>query len=303
MDAISCHQLRKLYVSRGRRTEALRGIDLSVDAGRLFSFLGKNGAGKTTFVKIASTLLLPTSGQISVMGYDAVQEAGKARELLAVVPQGVRPYWHLTPREHIYHYLRFRGAGRAEARDAAQWMVEKMGMESFADTKAILLSGGQRQRTMVAAVLATMAPVLFLDEPTIGMDPVARRQVWTVIEEIRRKGSTIFLTTHYLDEAERLSEQIAVINEGRVLYSGDVDGLKRMVGADYRVVFRGEAALGLEQYGRVVRDGTRLLVLTDRKGAMDLAEEAARHGVEISVGPVTLEEAFLQLAGGLDAED
>lgn len=302
MDAVLAESLKKVYRSKGRMVEALRGVDLRVRAGILFSFLGRNGAGKTTFVRIASTLLLPTSGVISVMGYDAVSEPYRVRELLAVVPQGIHPYWHLTPREHIYHYLRFREWSRTEARARAEEIIHDMGMEPFSDTPGIMLSGGQKQRTMVATILATQAPILFLDEPTIGMDPVARRQVWSVIEKARKAGSTVFLTTHYLDEAERLSEEIAVINEGLVLYAGNIEGMKSRLQAEYRAVLKSDVQMDLTSYGTVVRDGARQLVLTSKESAMELAKEAGRLGIEISIGPVTLEEAFLQLAGGYSEE-
>lgn len=299
MNVVEAHGLVKVYRTRKSTTTALRGIDLEVGAGRLFSFLGRNGAGKTTFVKIASTLLMPTGGEIRVLGHDVVNNPNSAREGLAVVPQGVRPYWHLTPKEHVYHYLRFRDVGREEAKSRTGWIIEEMGLSEFEDTPSMLLSGGLKQRTMVAMILASMAPVLFLDEPTIGMDPMARRQVWNVIENIRSRGSTIFLTTHYLDEAERLSEELAVINNGEILYKGDVQGMKAQVGADYRAVLSRRAPRALlEGYGKVVEDGGRLLVLADRASVMSLAETASRQGLEISVGPVTLEEAFILLAGG-----
>lgn len=304
MNAVESSKLVKVYSTRKRRTTALRGIDLSVPAGMLFSFLGRNGAGKTTFVKIASTLLMPTSGDISVLGHDVIGRPNDARELIAVVPQGIRPYWHLTPREHAYHYLRFRGSTREEAKSRTEWIIDAMGMKEYADTPALQLSGGLKQRTMVAMILASTAPVLFLDEPTIGMDPMARRQVWNVIEKIRSSGTTIFLTTHYLDEAERLSEELAVINNGEILYNGDVAGMKARVGADYRAILNRSAPIDLlENYGRVVEDGARLLVLADRGNVMALAEAASKKGLEISVGPVTLEEAFILLAGGGDGDE
>lgn len=304
MNAIESHKLVKVYKSRRSTTTALRGIDLTVREGILYSFLGRNGAGKTTFVKIASTLLIPTSGEINVLGHDVVSRPNEARELLAVVPQGIRPYWHLTPREHAFHYLRFRGSTREEAKSRTEWIIEAMGLTDFADTPALQLSGGLKQRTMVAMVLASTAPILFLDEPTIGMDPMARREVWSVIEKIRSEGRTIFLTTHYLDEAERLSEELAVINNGEILYKGDIAGMKSKVGADYRAILSRSTPRGLlKDYGTVVEDGNRLLVLSDRKGVMSLAEMASKQGYEISVGPVTLEEAFILLAGTEDDDE
>ncbi|MEM3851392.1 MAG: hypothetical protein QXP70_00110 [Methanomassiliicoccales archaeon] len=135
------------------------------------------------------------------------------------------------------------------------------------------------------------------------MDPVARRQVWQVIQEIKDMGSTIFLTTHYLDETERLSEEFAVIDAGKVLYSGTTEGLKRQAGAEYGAILKDEVQLPLGSYGMVIRDGKRILVLSDRKRVLELADEASRRGIEISVGPVTLEEAFLELSGGMENDE
>ncbi|MBX8631296.1 MAG: ABC transporter ATP-binding protein [Thermoplasmata archaeon] len=302
--AIEAVKLRKEYNSRRKRVVALDGVDISVETGRLFSFLGRNGAGKTTFVKILSTLLLPTSGNAFVLGHDVVKETAAVRDSIALVPQDVRPYFHLTPREHSYNYLRIRGHSREEAKSRTDWVLHEMGLERFADIPSLQLSGGLQQRTMVATVLATMAPVIFLDEPTLGMDPLARREVWKLIEEIRQKGSTIFLTTHYLDEAERLSEQLAVISRGRILFKGTVPELKVEVGFDYRAILNRNAPKTLfDGFTNIVEDGGRILVLTDREGALSLAEAASRANVEISVGPVTLEEAFIQLVGSSEEDE
>ena len=304
MNAVQAIGLSKVYKAGKKTVRALDSIDIAVARGRLFSFLGRNGAGKTTFVKIASTLLLPTSGSVRILDHDVVNETARVREDIALVPQDVRPYYHLTPRETAHSYLRIRGLGREEAASRTQWVLDEMGLSSYSDIPSLQLSGGLQQRAMVATILATMAPVIFLDEPTLGMDPMARRNVWKIIEEIRARGSTIFLTTHYLDEAERLSEELAVISRGRILFSGSVAELKTRVGADYRAILnRGVPPTLLEGFDRVVEDGGRILVLTTRDGALALAENASKAGIEISVGPVTLEEAFIQLVGSSEADE
>jgi len=296
--AIEATGIRKTYRSKGGAVSALNGISIAVRKGIIFSFLGRNGAGKTTFIKIASTLLMPTEGKIEVLGRDAIHDPYSAREFIAVVPQGIKPFFHLTPREHIYNYLRIRKVSKEEARNRTEWMIERTGIEGFADRKCLTLSGGQKQITMVAMILATFSPILFLDEPTIGMDPMARRQIWNLIQEIRDKGSTIFLTTHYLDEAERLSDELAVIDGGRVLYSGNISGMKATVGADYRAILPRNAPPGLLRLGeRVIDDGNRFLVLTNRDSAVGITDAASRLGIEVSVGPITLEEAFIAIAG------
>src|SRR5579871_1913551 len=177
--AVRAVDVRKLYQPRGAPpVEALSGVSLSVPRGERVALLGRNGAGKTTFLKIAATLLRPSSGTVEVFGRDVDREPDAVRPLIAVVPQEGRPFFHLTPREQVYAYLRARGFDRAEARRRSDEALGHLGLTEVADRLSITLSGGQRQRTMVATVIATEAPLLFLDEPTIGMDPFARREVW-----------------------------------------------------------------------------------------------------------------------------
>src|SRR5207244_5850106 len=155
-----------------------------------------NGAGKPTFLRIASTLLIPTSGQIEVFGHDVVSTPEAVRPLIAVVPQEGKPFFHLTPREQVYCYLRARGLPREEAKARTEASLEKMGLEDVADRLSVTLSGGQKQRAMVATVLATEAPLLFLDEPTIGLDPFAGDGVWDVLRGVTGRGRAGRRTTN-----------------------------------------------------------------------------------------------------------
>ena len=147
-----------------------------------------------------------------MFGHDIAEHPERARPFIAVVPQEGKPFFHLSPREQVYTYLRARGLSRETAKDRTVEALERMGLTEIAGRLSITLSGGQRQRTMVATVIATQAPLLFLDEPTIGMDPFARREVWASLRDLTRKGSTILLTTHYLDEAEALSDRLYISN-------------------------------------------------------------------------------------------
>jgi ABC-2 type transport system ATP-binding protein len=180
-----------------------------------------------------------------------------------------------------------------------------MGLGSFSNEPAYRLSGGVQQQTLVAMILATEAPFLFLDEPTLGMDPFARRQVWAVIRTAVRKGSTVLLTTHYLDEAEQLAEELAVVEGGRILYRGAPESLKSTVHREVRLVFSGGfTEKELQPFGQVLVDRNRLVVLTARSSVRELTEIALARGVEMTVGPVTLEEAFLELVGkGIEEEE
>jgi ABC-2 type transport system ATP-binding protein len=301
---LEAEHVAKTYFGRRGEVRALDDVSLSIEKGRLFAFLGRNGAGKTTFIKIAATLLLPTAGVVRLFGEDVVRSPRAVRPHIAVVPQEGRPFFHLTPREHVEEYLRTRGASRESAVARSDEILAAMGLGPFADEPAFRLSGGVQQRTLVAMILATRAPFLFLDEPTLGMDPFARRQVWEVIRAATRGGSTVLLTTHYLDEAEQLSEELAVIEGGHLVYRGAPEQLKAKVGREVRLQFSGgfeEAEL--TPFGRVLRERDRMTLLTSRSAAAELTDRALGRGIAVSVGPVTLEEAFLELVGRRIEED
>jgi ABC-2 type transport system ATP-binding protein len=304
MDALVAEHVSKRYQGRHKETLALDDVDLSIAKGRLFAFLGRNGAGKTTFIKIASTLLAPTSGRVELFGHDVVADPGAVRPLIALVPQEGKPFYHLTPREHVEEYLRVRGASGESARSRADEVLEAMGLNDYQNEVAYRLSGGLQQRTLVAMILATEAPFLFLDEPTLGMDPFARRQVWKVIRRAAQKGSTVLLTTHYLDEAEQLSEELAVIEGGKVLYRGTAEALKSSLGREVRLRFAGGfTAEELAPYGRVFAERGGITLLTTKREVAELTGRALERGSELTVGPVTLEEAFLELVGrGIEEE-
>jgi len=298
--ALRSEDLRKVYRSKGAPpTEALAGVSLEVRRGERVALLGRNGAGKTTFLRIASTLLRPTSGRIQVFGFDVDLTPEKARPYIAVVPQEGKPFFHLTPREQVYTYLRARGLGRENAKTRTEEALEKMGLLEVANRLSVTLSGGQRQRAMVATVIATEAPLLFLDEPTIGMDPFARRAVWDAIRTLTRRGSTILLTTHYLDEAEALSHRLYVIERGEVLVSGTADDLKRSVGGTVKVLLPGGASEveSFRTFGSCVLDGDALTIIVTPERLGEIMELAVRSKLLATVGPVTLEEAFLRVVG------
>jgi len=292
--------LRKTYpVKGGAPVEALAGVSLKVHPGERVALLGRNGAGKTTFLRIASTLLRPTSGSIRVFGYDVDEHPEKARPYIAVVPQEGKPFFHLSPREQVYTYLRARGLSRETAKDRTAEALQRMGLTEIAGRLSITLSGGQRQRTMVATVIATQAPLLFLDEPTIGMDPFARREVWASLRDLTRKGSTILLTTHYLDEAEALSDRLYIVERGRVIVSGTADDLKRSVGGTLKVSMPSGAphADAFRSFGELVSDGNVLTVIVSPERLGEVMDLTVKAHLSTTVGPVSLEEAFLRVVG------
>ncbi|MCI4324834.1 MAG: ABC transporter ATP-binding protein [Thermoplasmata archaeon] len=306
-EALLAREVRKTYKSRGApNVDALSGVSLVVHPGERVALLGRNGAGKTTFLKIASTLLAPTAGTVEVFGHDAGARPDEVRPMIAVVPQEGKPFFHLTPREQVSTYLRARGYDRAEAKSRTEDALGQMGLLEVAGRLSITLSGGQRQRTMVATVIATEAPLLFLDEPTIGMDPFARRAVWESLRTLTRRGSTILLTTHYLDEAEALSQRLYIIERGRVLVDGTAATLKQEVGGSLRVSIPGGERLteSVRSFGSVMTDGDVLHVITTPERLTELMGIAVREHLTATVGPVTLEEAFLRVVGrSIDTEE
>ncbi|MCI4332622.1 MAG: ABC transporter ATP-binding protein [Thermoplasmata archaeon] len=306
-EALLARDVRKTYSSRrAPSVEALAGVSLVVHPGERVALLGRNGAGKTTFLKIASTLLMPTGGTVEVFGHDAGTHPDEVRPMIAVVPQEGKPFFHLTPREQVFTYLRARGYDGAEAKSRTEDALGQMGLTEVANRLSITLSGGQRQRTMVATVIATEAPLLFLDEPTIGMDPFARRAVWESLRTLTRRGSTILLTTHYLDEAEALSQRLYIIERGRVLVDGTAATLKQELGGSLRVSIPNGERLSevAKTFGSVLNDGEVLHVITTPERLPELMALATREHLTTTVGPVTLEEAFLRVVGrSIDREE
>ncbi|HYM39977.1 MAG TPA: ABC transporter ATP-binding protein [Thermoplasmata archaeon] len=304
--ALRAVDVRKTYHTRGApAVEALRGVSLTFRKGERIALLGRNGAGKTTFLRIASTLLVPTSGTVEVFGLDAVGHPELVRPLIAVVPQEGKPFFHLTPREQIYAYLRARGVDRETAKTRGEEALDQMGIQEVADRLSITLSGGQKQRAMVATVIATEAPLLFLDEPTIGMDPFARRDVWDSLRRLTKKGCTVLLTTHYLDEAEALAERLYVVEAGRILVEGTADAIKQQVGGTLKVSVPNGVAIReeLASFGELVSDGGTIYMITGPARINEIMALTVSKGLAATVGPVTLEEAFLRIVGRSINED
>lgn len=297
MKALRAVQLTKFY--RRSKTPALASLNLEVDSGQIFTMLGRNGAGKTTFLRIASTQLMPTSGAIEVLGLDAVKEAKRVREMIAITPQEAETIYPLTPRDHILLNLRMRGIPKEEAKRRTQRALDALELGEVADVNSEWLSGGFKQRVIVAMALGTDADLIFLDEPTIGLDPLNRRKVWDQLTRLKGQGKTILLTTHYLDEAEALSDNLVIINRGKLVAAGTPQSVKTAVTQrSTRVdVYDKFTRSELTQYGRVVTIAGRFRVLADEDGARNLGEEAVARGASIAMGPVSLDDVFVDIVG------
>jgi ABC-2 type transport system ATP-binding protein len=215
---------------------ALRDVSFSGPTGSVCGLLGHNGAGKTTAIKILSTLLRPTSGHAVVAGYDVVRDPDRVRESICTTGQVTALDWELTGWENLVLFGRLRGMRRKDARLRADVLIDQFDMEDAADRRVITYSIGMMRRIDIAAALVVSPKVLFLDEPTTGLDPRSRRAVWDTVASLSAQGATVLLTTQYLEEADALSDSIVVIDHGRVIANGTAEELKRRVGFSYCTV-------------------------------------------------------------------
>ncbi len=232
MAMIETHQLAKTFKARGKTVEAVRGVDLTVREGEIFGFLGPNGAGKTTTMRMLATLLDPTGGQATVCGYDLRRESQKVRTQIGYVGQkgGAEP--KETGRENMVLQARLYGMSKAEARKRAAELIARLDLEPFADRLVSTYSGGQRRRLDIAMGMMHKPRLLILDEPTTGLDPQSRARIWDEIRSLRAEGITIFLTTHYMDEADILCDRLAIIDHGKIVGEDTPNGLKQQIAGD-----------------------------------------------------------------------
>ena len=306
-------------VKRFGSTVALSGVDLQVQEGTVLGLLGPNGAGKTTMVRVLATLLEPDEGRATVLGHDVVSDAARVREVIALTGQFAAIDELLTGREKLLMFGRlFRLNGEALRRRTDE-LLERFDLVDAADRQARTYSGGMRRRLDLASSLLTMPPILFLDEPTTGLDPRSRNQVWDVIRGLVREGTTILLTTQYLEEADQLAGRIAVVDHGRMIAEGTGDELKDSIGrqmievrlfdpADRPRALEILASLGCgtpepselerELTLPAPRDGVAMVAAAAR------ALEQATIGVaELALRRPTLDDVFLTLTGAPPTDD
>ncbi|HEY1594282.1 MAG TPA: ATP-binding cassette domain-containing protein [Thermoleophilaceae bacterium] len=289
---------------------ALDGVDLRVEKGTVLGLLGPNGAGKTTVVRILTTLLKPDGGSARVDGLDVVKEAGALRERIGLAGQYAAVDESLTGRENLELFGRLYGMPKGDARRRANELLERFDLEDAGNRMVSTYSGGMRRRLDLAGALVARPPVLFLDEPTTGLDPRSRLGLWQTIEERVAQGSTVLLTTQYLDEADRLADQIAVIDHGKVIAEGTAAELKDRVGGDrleVRLEDQTQAEAASQALASVVdeapelRDGVLVAAVSRRDGtvanALRRLDEAGIEVGDLMLRRPSLDDVFLGLTG------
>jgi ABC-2 type transport system ATP-binding protein len=315
--AIAAEGLVKIYRSRTNEVRALDGVDLAVEQGTVMALLGPNGAGKTTVVRILATLLRPDAGRATVAGFDIVRQAQQLRRVIGLSGQYVAVDEYLTARENLWLFGRLFQLGSSESRRRVAELLERMGLSDAADRPVKTFSGGMRRRLDLAGALIGRPQLLFLDEPTTGLDPRGRLDMWDVIRELVREGKTLLLTTQYLEEADELADLIAVIDRGRIIARGTSDELKAQVGGerievvvrDRTEISRAQQILDRDGSGRSILDEhTRKLTVPAEGGAQTLVRVVRDLGeAEIEIDDIalrrpTLDDVFLALTGHSTAE-
>lgn len=244
--------LRKAYSSKGKSVEAVKGIHLLIKPGEIFGFLGPNGAGKTTTLRILATLLTPDSGEAMIAGYDLMNQPEKVRTRIGYVSQAGGSDRMANAHENLEMQARLYGLKKSSAIERSESLIDAFDLSEIAERKVETYSGGQRRRLDVALGMVHKPDLLFLDEPTTGLDPQNRARMWKEIRRLRDEGVTVFLTTHYMDEADILSDRVAIMDMGEIIAEGTPQELKKRILGD-------TVMLGLEQNGPITEKAISLL--------------------------------------------
>ena len=278
--AVEVRNLNKRYRNG---TWANRDITLTAARGELLAILGPNGAGKTTFMRQITTELVPTSGEIRIFGLDAVSRPNEVKGYMGVIPQETSFYWGLSVRQHLRIFGKLRGLPPRMASRRADELVSVLGLEEHSDKPAEQLSGGLRRRLLVGLSVLADPALLVLDEPSVGLDPESRRDLWGLLRTYRRRGATVLLTTHSMEEAEALCDRVGIIHEGALLALDTIPNLRAAHGFDYKISY--------------LADG-RTHVLYGASDAALVQQVQAKGIREYAVSQTTLEDVYLGLTNG-----
>jgi ABC-2 type transport system ATP-binding protein len=307
-NAITTRSLRKVYQPGG--VVAVDALDLDIAEGELFGVLGPNGAGKTTTIGILTTRVRLTAGEAVVAGADVVHESSRVRQRIGVVPQRPNPDRGLNVVENLVFHATYFGVPRAEAERRADALLEKLGIADKRTAKVDALSGGQQQRLMIARALTHEPRILFLDEPTVGLDPQARLAMWDILRDLHRQGRTIVMSTHYMEEADQLCDRVAIIDRGKLLALDTPANLKAKAPGDtlVEVTFDADAsavaeeAKAIDGVSNVDARGPFLRVYSRRAGEIipsliAAGESRGLHVKDVHLARPSLETLFISLTG------
>ncbi|MFX1384963.1 MAG: ABC transporter ATP-binding protein [Promethearchaeota archaeon] len=306
--AIEINQLKKYF----GEIHAVDGIDLQIPIGSLFGFLGPNGAGKTTTISMLSTILPPTSGSASILGLDLIKDSKKIKELIGVCPQEIVLYERLTARENIYLIAQMHGLRKADYKEKTDDLLGKMNLLERANDKVKKFSGGMRRRVNVLMAVIHDPEIIFFDEPSAGLDPQSRRVTWDFIKDFQKKKSTIILTTHNMEEADDLSDELVIIDNGKIIAQGTPEELKGRLGEGDVIEFkvrdidrdkRDDIISRIKKLdfirwikkigkGRIILNG-----LDGLRKISDIIDTVQVQMLDISIRKNTLEDVFLDLTG------
>jgi ABC-2 type transport system ATP-binding protein len=314
---IETHQLRKTFPMRQKNqknavVEAVKGIDLQVREGEIFGFLGPNGAGKTTALRILTTLIPPTSGEARVGGCDVVRDSGRVRREIGYVSQAGGADATATARENLLLQAQLYGMNRQQALVRSNELLAALELESFADRIVKTYSGGQRRRLDLALGMVHRPKMLFLDEPTTGLDPQSRAHLWEEVRRLNSQGTTIFLTTHYLEEADVLANRLAIMDHGEIVAEGTPNVLKQQIAGDIVTLGlvtqngqfqKAQKLLSQQSFVREVHPGDERLQLYVERGEQSLPvilrllDEAGMQVQTVALARPTLDDVFLRQTG------
>lgn len=312
MSIIETQGLKKSFRSRGRLIEAVKGVDIQVQPGGTFGFLGPNGAGKTTTMRMLTTLMRPTGGEGRIAGYDLIRQPELVRQKIGYVGQAGGADGKATARENLILQGRICGLSLAQARERTTTLIGALGLSELADRKVKTYSGGQRRRLDLALGMVHEPALLFLDEPTTGLDPNSRNELWGELRKLQEAGTTIFMTTHYLDEADALCQRLAIMDGGSIVVEGTPAELKRQIMGDtvilgmdtsHTVLHHAQEVLREQPFVRSLQDSDSGLRLQVEHGEdslpviLRLMEGAGVSIRTVSLSRPTLDDVFLKQTG------
>ena len=306
---VEIQSLTKVYESKNR-VVALDGVDLELKQGEIFGLLGPNGAGKTTTISIATTRSLPTAGTVHIAGIDVVKHPARARRHIGVVPQFNTLDRSLSVYENIYFHCLYFGFSPVQAKARTMALLDQFLLTERKSANVNQLSGGLAQRVQIARAIAHRPTVLFLDEPSAGLDPQSRMALWTAVEGLRKEGISVLLTTHYMEEADQLSDRVAIIDHGRVLALGSPEKLKTTFGAHTIFDLKLKSHDGLEPVVQTLKaredvtsaettaDGLRVIAASSEGLLPEIVQMATRFGIrDLQITEPSLETVFIELTG------